>query len=187
MATLEGHAFIASSLDGFIARTDHEIDWLNKQPLDGDDHGYEAFVARMDGVILGRHSFRKVRSFPEWPYKKPVVVLSRTLTQDDIPAPLRRDDRVRIAGTSPSRLAATLAAEGWRRAYIDGGATIQSFLRAGLLNEITITQVPILLGAGRRLFGPLEEDIDLELREVRSYRSGLVATRYRVLPSTPEL
>ncbi len=184
MATLEGHAFIATSLDGFIARSDHDIDWLNKQPLGDDDHGYDAFIARMDGVVMGSNSFRKIRSFPEWPYTKPVVVLSKTLTPQDIPAPLRKDGRVRVTSSSPLRLADALTNEGWTRAYVDGGATIQSFLRAGLMQEITITQVPILLGAGRRLFGPLDDDIDLELRETRSYRSGLVSSRYRVLPAS---
>lgn len=176
---ITGHVFVACSLDGFIARSDHALDWLTKQPVGDEDHGYDQFVAGMDGIVMGSASYAKVRSFPEWPYDRPVVVLSQSLTADDIPDTLA--DHVRISPASPTRLMETLAAEGWQRVYVDGGAVIQSFLRAGLIADMTITHIPILLGAGRRLFGALEEDVDLELMETRVFRSGLLSTRYRVV------
>lgn len=175
-----GHVFIATSLDGYIARQDHAIDWLMKQDVAGEDHGYDAFIAGMDGLIMGSHSFRKVLSFDDWPYRKPVIVLSRSLTPTDVPEALR--DRVTLANLAPADLMQQLAKQGWERAYVDGGAVIQSFLRAGLISDMTITLIPILLGGGRRLFGPLDSDIDLTLRGVQSFPSGLVTTRY-ALPS----
>ncbi|ETA49807.1 dihydrofolate reductase family protein [Ponticoccus alexandrii] len=177
---ITGHVFVACSLDGFIARSDHGLDWLSHPGTEDEEHGYEDFIAGIDGIVMGSASYRKVRSFPEWPYDKPVVVLSESLQPEDIPEEL--DDRVRLSRARPVRLMETLEAEGWRNVYVDGGALIQSFLRAGLISEMTITHVPVLIGSGRRLFGALEEDITFDLMETRSFRSGLVSTRYRLRP-----
>lgn len=173
-----GHVFIASSLDGFIARPDGDLDWLMKQATEGEDHGYETFMASVDGLIMGRGSYEKVLTFGPWPYDKPVVVLSRSLSDRD----LREDlaGRVRIADAGPRQIMATLAAEGWRRAYVDGGRVIQSFLREGLIADIALTRIPILLGDGLPLFGPLEHDIDLQHLATKTYPSGLVRSDYRV-------
>lgn len=174
----KGHVFIAMSLDGFIARPDHALDWLMKQKTEGEDHGYDAFLDGVDGLVMGTGTFRTVLGFPDWPYPKPVVVMSRTLTAEDIPAGLR--DRVRVTGKAPAAVMAELAAAGWRRAYIDGGGIIRAFLAAGLIEEMTVTVVPILIGAGRPLFGGTGRDIDLELVSATPFPSGLVRMRYRV-------
>lgn len=176
-----GHVFMAMSLDGFIARPDGGLDWLTKQETAGEDHGYDAFMATVDGLVMGRGSFETVRSFESWPYEKPVVVMSRTLSESDIPVPLR--DAVRITSLTPEALMRELEASGWARAYVDGGEVVQSSLRAGLIADLTITHIPILLGAGRPLFGALDRDIDLRHVETRSYASGLVGSRYEILPS----
>ncbi|MGP6088992.1 dihydrofolate reductase family protein [Antarctobacter jejuensis] len=175
---ITGHVFIAMSLDGYIAREDGGLDWLMKQDTAGEDHGYNAFIARMDGLVMGSNTFRTVLNFDAWPYDLPVVVASQTMTEDDIPAALR--DRVSLSRAEPANLMTDLAARGWQRAYIDGGALIQSFLRAGLIADMTVTLIPILLGAGRPLFGPLVTDLDLSLEEVRSFPSGLISTRYAI-------
>ena len=174
-----GHVFIAISLDGFIARPDGDLDWLMKQATEGEDHGYEAFMASVDGLIMGRGSYQKVLTFGAWPYDKPVVVLSRSLSQRN----LREDlaGRVRILDAEPEQIMARLSAEGWGRAYVDGGQVTQAFLRAGLIADMVLTRVPILLGTGIPLFGPLECDIDLEHRATRAYPSGLVRSEYRVV------
>lgn len=173
-----GHCFMALSLDGFVARPDHALDWLTKQPTGSEDHGYDAFIADMDGIVMGSGSFRTVLGFPEWPYAKPVVVLSQTLTQSDIPAPLAT--RVRLSRLTPPALMADLAAQGWTRAYVDGGRLIHSFLQAGLVQDMTLTVIPILIGQGLRMFGPLTRDIDLTLSQTTPFPSGLVQLRYRV-------
>lgn len=173
-----GHVFIAASLDGFIAKPDHGLDWLMKQNTEGEDHGYDPFMADMDGIVMGSSTFKTVLGLGPWPYEKPVVVMSRALTVRDVPDSLSK--KVRVSNRSPVDLMAELGAAGWRNAYIDGGEVIQSFLRRDLIADMTVTLIPILLGAGRRLFGPIEEDIDLILTETRSFPSGLVQMRYSI-------
>lgn len=173
-----GHMFMAMSLDGFVARADFGLDWLMKQKTDGEDHGYDAFIASVDGLVMGSGSFRTMLALDAWPYEKPVVVLSRTLTSKDIPEALR--DKASISDKTPHQLMASLSEQGWRRAYIDGGKIIQSFMREGLISDMTVTIVPILIGEGKRMFGPLTADIDLQLLESKSYPSGLITSRYEV-------
>lgn len=175
---LQGHVYIATSLDGFIARRNGDIDWLPPLSADGGDYGYGDFIAGMDGLIMGRGSYEKVVSFEEWPYTKPVIVLSRSLAPDAVPVHLA--GKVRISDLEPVAIAAQLASEGWTHAYIDGGKVIQSFLRAGLIEDMVISQIPVLLGDGLPLFGPLERDILLDHLGTEAFSSGLVQQRYRV-------
>ena len=128
------HVYIATSLDGFIARPDGDIEWLHQWPDIGDDYGYGAFMNSVDGLIIGRGTFEKILSFGRWPYDKPVVVLSRTLDPDAVPAD--RADRVRILALEPQQAIDMLRREGWTRAYVDGGRLIQSFLAAGLIDDM---------------------------------------------------
>jgi len=173
-----GHVFIATSLDGFVAREDHALDWLTKQPTDGEDHGYDAFFASVDGLVMGRGSFETVLAFDEWPYPKPVVVMTKTLVQKDVPAQLQ--GKVELSTLEPAELMQMLARRGWSRVYVDGGKVVQSFLRCGLIEDLIVTTVPILIGAGARLFGSLDQDVDLELRGSKSFDSGLVQSRYTI-------
>ena len=173
-----GHVFIAISLDGYIARPDGDIDWLMKQNTEGEDHGYDPFMASVDGLVMGRGSFEKIMTFDEWPYAKPVVVMSNSLTQSDIPDHLH--EKVRLTRLSPVDLMKELHAKGWTRAYIDGGKVIQSFLNDGLIADMTITHVPILLGQGLPLFGRVPQDIDLTHVETKPFSSGLVSSTYKV-------
>lgn len=173
-----GHVFIATSLDGFVARKDHQLDWLMKQNTDGEDHGYDDFMAGVDGLVMGRGSYETVLAFGEWPYSKPVVVMSKTLSPSGIPAELA--DKVRLTELEPPELIQSLQEDGWRRAYVDGGKVVQSFIRCGLIEDFILTTVPILIGDGQRLFGAIDADIDLELISSKSFRSGLLQTRYRV-------
>lgn len=175
-----GKVFIATSVDGFIARSDGAIDWL--PPGDpGEDHGYSAFMDSVDGIVMGRGTYATVQGFEPWPFTKPVVVMSRSLGPADVPAHLR--DRLRISAAEPAQLVAQLQAEGWRQACIDGGMLIRAFLQAGLIGEMTLTRVPVLIGSGRPLFGPLEQDLRLHCVDTRQYPNGLVSSRYRVEPS----
>ncbi len=174
-----GHVFIAASLDGYIARNDGRLDWLMKQKTEGEDHGYNAHSASVDGLVLGRGTFETVVTFGEWPYQKPVIVMSSALSDADIPAVIRT--RVRLSNSAPEALMKELHAEGWTRAYVDGGKVVQSFLRAGLISDITLTHVPILIGEGLPLFGYLDRDVDLTHVETCTYPSGLVGSKYRVL------
>lgn len=117
MAT--GHVFMAMSLDGFVARKNHKLDWLMKQKTQGEEHGYTEFQASVNGIVMGRGSYENVLSFWARPYEKPVVVMSKALGPADIPEALR--EQVRISTLEPKRLMDELHAEGWSHAFIDGG------------------------------------------------------------------
>lgn len=175
---ISGHVFIATSLDGYIARTDGGIDWLLSRDHPDEDHGYNAFIKDIDGLIMGRGTFEKALSFDPWPYALPVVVMSKTLTFAKVPVHLR--DKVRIVDLSPSQLMKSLEQEGWKRTYVDGGQVIQSFLREKLIADLVITTVPVLLGRGRPLFGLLNEDVSLTHLKTAAFPSGLVQSTYRV-------
>ncbi len=171
--------FIATSLDGFIARPDGGLDWLERANADvppGEDCGYQAFMASVDVLIMGRLTYEKVLSFGEWPYAgKRVIVLSSRKQVRPAPYP----EVVESSNESPRQLLARLHAEGCRHVYLDGGLTIQGFLREGLVDELTITSIPILLGSGRPLFGPLSTDIPFRLQASRSFAFGFVQNTYR--------
>ena len=173
-----GHVFIGTSVDGFIARRDGDIGWLTGFSSLGEDHGYAAHIDRVDGIIMGRGTFDAVKGFEPWPYDRPVLVLSRTLAQTDIPDALR--GKVEIINASPQDAMAIASERGWRGVYVDGGAVIQSFLRAGLIDDMVVSRVPVLIGDGLSLFGPLDGDVALEHVETKSFPSGLVQSFYRV-------
>jgi dihydrofolate reductase len=174
-----GHVFIATSLDGYIARVDGDISCLLSRDNPGEDHGFESFIKNMDGIIMGRGTLEKALEFPSWPYPKPVVVLSQNLTASDVPEHLQ--GKVRILDRKPRAVMEMLSQEGWKRAYVDGGLLIQSFIQEKLIDDLVITTVPVLIGRGRPLFGPLTADVSLTLLESKHFPSGLVQSRYRIL------
>lgn len=176
--------FIATSLDGFIARSDGSIDWLNeanKSVTPGEDCGYGKFMANVDALVMGRNTFEQVLTFDSWPYgSTPVVVLSHR----EISLPTNLPQSVSVSNRSPTALVAWLTERGTKKIYVDGGLTIQSFFAAGLINDITITVIPVLLGSGRSLFGPLQTDLRLAHEGTTAFDFGFVQTRYRVIRNT---
>lgn len=178
--TIRASVFIATSLDGFIARLDDRIDWLdqaNATVPEGEDCGYKAFMESVDVLVMGRNTFETALGFPDWPYReKRVVVLSTRGVE--IPEPLR--STVSTTADPPRALMERLGAEGAHHLYVDGGKTIQSFLAGGLLTDLTITVIPVLLGSGKALFGALPSDVWLEHLSTVAYPFGFVQTRYRV-------
>ena len=167
--------FVGTSLDGFIARPNGAFDFL---PADGGEpHGYDEFIASVDAIVMGRKTFETVLALGPWPYgKKRVVVLSsRPVDLSAVSGGVVEQ----MAGT-PAEIVSKLAASGAHNLYIDGGITIQEFLRAGLIQRIVITRVPVLIGEGIPLFGPLPGDIRLRHIATRQYPSGLVSSEYLV-------
>ena len=173
-----GHIMMAMTLDGFVARPDRSLDWLMKQPTKTEEHGFQEFVDSVDVILMGTGSLRTILSFEEWPYQKPVVVLSRTMTKADIPAALH--DKIEFSTLAPDRLWEEFAERGYNRVYIDGGAIIRSFIKAGFVYEMTISIIPILIGTGIRIFGEIDHDRDLELISSTDYPSGLVTLKYKM-------
>jgi dihydrofolate reductase len=170
--------FIATSLDGFIARPDGDIGWLTSRPVpEGEDFGYAAFQDGIGAIVMGRESFEKVLTFPDWPYSVPVVVLSRTPDKVAVPEGLR--DKVRVSGKGPRGALEDLGAAGVARVYIDGGQTIRSFVAEGLVRRVIVTLIPVLLGQGRPLWGHGPGDRDLTLVSARHWANGFVQVEYR--------
>jgi len=166
--------FVGTSVDGFIARRDGSLDWL--PPGGGEEHGYTAFIATVDAIVMGRGTFDIVRKFERWPFQKPVIVLT-TRERDTTLSP---DTRVEYMAGTPRTVVDRLATRGMTHLYIDGGVTIQRFLNDGLIDRMTITRVPVIIGDGIPLFGPTPHDIRLIHLGTRTYASGLVTTEYSV-------
>lgn len=167
--------FVGTSLDGFIARKNHKFDFLPAEG--GGPQGFFEFYASVDTVVIGRNTFEVVLAMPEWFYKdKRVVVLSsRTLDFSKVPGQIEQ-----MSG-EPAEVVAKLAATGARHLYVDGGVTVQRFLRAGLVDHITITRIPVLIGEGIPLFGSLPRDVKLKHIETQSYPGGAVKSEYEVV------
>lgn len=171
---MKASVFIATSLDGFIARDNGDLDWLPQG--DVEPHGYDEFMASVDALIIGRKTFETVLGFGAWPYgPKQVFVLS---TGPVLPAP--EGASVEWMSGPAAEIVSRLDRRGVRHAYVDGGVTIQRFLRAGLIQRLIITRIPVLLGSGIPLFGALERDIPLKHVATRHYPSGLVQSEYEV-------
>jgi dihydrofolate reductase len=168
--------FIATSLDGFIARPNGELDWLHGDGAESGPHGYDEFIATVDALVIGRKTYETVLAFETWPYGvKPVFVLS---THALAAAPAGAV--VEHMSGDPADIVSRLAARGIGHIYVDGGITIQRFLRAGLIQRLVLNRIPVLIGAGIPLFGELARDISLRHVTTRQYAGGLVQSEYVV-------
>lgn len=156
-------AYIATSLDGYIARTNGDISWLDEIPNpENSDFGYSEFISNIDAIIMGRNTFEKVLEFDDWPYEQLVFVLSNTLKK----VPEYLIDRVEIISGDLKTILEDLEKRELKNLYVDGGKTIQSFLKEDLIDEMIITTVPILLGDGIPLFGHLGRDLKFKCVKV---------------------
>ena len=168
-----GSVFVGTSLDGFIARLDGALDFL---PDDPEPHGFEEFLASVDALVWGRKTYDFVQGHGSWYYgDKPVFVLS----SNQLKPPPPGANIERMEG-SPSEIASALEERGFQHVYIDGGITVQQFLRAGLVKRLILTRVPVLIGSGVPLFGPVDQDVSLTHVATRHYPSGLVQSEYEV-------
>ena len=163
--------FVGTSVDGFNARRDGAYDFLGEG---GEEHGYVEFMASVDTLLIGRNTFDVVAKMDVWPYEgKRVVVLSHRAV------PGARGP-VEVMSGEAGEIAEKLKASGAKHVYVDGGWTVQAFLRAGLIHDLTITRVPVLIGEGIPLFGRVLKDIPLRHMGTRQYESGLVTSVYEV-------
>jgi dihydrofolate reductase len=176
--TITCSVYIATSLDGFIAREDGSIDWLieaNTTAPEGEDCGYAAFMSSVDVLIMGRNTYEQVAGFEPWPYegKRVVILTSREVD-------FRQGPRIQLEKSSeaPQVLIKRLSSEGCKHAYVDGGKVIQSFLSSSLIDRLTITTVPVLIGKGRPLFGSVSNDVKLKLAHSKAYEFGFIQNTY---------
>jgi dihydrofolate reductase len=167
--------FVGTSVDGFIARLNGSFDFLPEGG--GEPHGYTEFIASIDAIVMGRKTFESVLAFPAWPFgdKRVVVLSSRPLDFSAV-----RGGVVEQMAGPPAEIVSQLAARGVHHLYIDGGITIQRFLRAGLIERLIITRVPVLIGEGIPLFGALPGDLRLRHVATHHYPTGLVQSEYQV-------
>lgn len=180
---MRASAYVGTSVDGFIARADGSVDFLEAGGPATDDMGFGDFMATVDVLVMGRNTFDFViDSGFDWPYgdTRVVVATSRPLELEP-GAP----GRVEASGLPPTELAAELARRGHDHAYVDGGTTVQSWLRAGLVTDLVITHVPVLVGEGIRLFGALDGDVELAFVDSTVHPGGYVTLRWRVTGPWP--
>lgn len=171
---MRGLVFVGQSLDGYIARSDGSLDFLDV-PGANEDHGFAAFLESVDALVMGRDTYDFVEAYGSWPFgDKPVFVLSHRPVEDP-------PDTVEALDLTPLEIAAELDRRGIERVYVDGGRTIQSFLDAGLVERLIITTVPVLIGSGISLFGDLAADITLRLVDVTAFGGGLTQATYDVV------
>ena len=173
----ENKVFIARSLDGYIADREGGLDWLHTVPNPEQlDLGYESFMKGVDAIVMGRNTFETVCAFDmEWPYKLPVFVLSGTLQK--VPEDLK--DKVDIVKGPLDGILDKIHKQAYFRLYIDGGRTIQNFLKEALIDELIITTIPILLGGGATLFGELPGAMEFEHVWSQLYLDALVQDCYK--------
>lgn len=166
--------YIGTSLDGFIARKDGNIDWLVQFANDQAISAYKELTDRIDAIVIGRGTFDKVLTFPSWPYEKKVFVLSNSIKQ--IRGIVK--DKVTILSMKPKELLNYLSGKGFSNIYIDGGKVIQDFLKEDLVDELIISKAPILIGNGIPLFDYI--DSDRQFRHIRTeiHSNGLVRSYY---------
>jgi dihydrofolate reductase len=170
---MKASIYIATSLDGFIARRDHTLDWLELVRLEGEDYGYFDFMESVDCILLGRNTYNAVRNFEKWPYgeKKVFVLTHRPFS------PIKNE--VQVSGGLKSILE-ELEANGLKHVYIDGGSVCRLGLTEGIITDITLSVIPILLGDGISLFGELNKEVNLQHLKTKDFKSGLVQISYKV-------
>ncbi|GAO44524.1 dihydrofolate reductase family protein [Flavihumibacter petaseus] len=168
--------YIGTSLDGFIADKNGGLDWLDAVPNpDNDDMGYTEFMTRIDALVMGRNTFEVVCGFDiEWPYQKPVFVLSNSMAA----IPEKYHDKAILVKGPLKEVLSEIHEQGFHRLYVDGGKTIQSFLQEDLIDEMTITIIPFLLGDGIPLFDGLPERLLFECVDTKIALGSVVQNRF---------
>ena len=167
--------FVAATLDGYIADVGGSLDWLHAAAAEGEDFGYDELMASVDALAMGRGTYDYVDHLEPLPFgDRPVYVFTH---RDAAPR-----DGVTFWAAAPDEAVRDWATRGHQRVYVDGGKLISSFLDAGLIEDLTVTVVPLLLGAGTPLFSPSPRVTALELESVRGYPSGMAQLRYRRRP-----
>jgi dihydrofolate reductase len=172
---MTNYVYVATSLDGFIATSDGSLDWLDDIPNpDKSDFGYAEFMSGIDAIVMGRKTFNKILTFDDWPYDKPVYVLSKSIVE----IPNELENKVEIINADPKTVVDQLKRLGHRNLYIDGGVTIQGFLEEDLVDKMIITRVPVLLGEGIPLFGKLTQRLYFKLEKTELLNELLSKSYY---------
>lgn len=172
--TNQVRAFLAVSLDGFIAGPHDELDWLPGHGDGGSADTFAPFFAEIGAILMGRRTFEVVSGFEgEWPYGETPLLVATSR-----PLESRQPTVRRVYGSIVEMIEEARRVARDRDVYIDGGTLFRSALEVDLVDEITLTIVPVLLGAGIPLFGGTERK-KLSLVSTRELGAGMVQLRYR--------
>jgi dihydrofolate reductase len=173
---MKNSVFIATSIDGFIAKKDGGIDWLLELPNpEGSDFGFADFMRGIDAIVMGRNTYEFAASLPEWLYEKPVIVLSKTMNA----IPDKLIGKIELLNAQPSEVVKRLNSRQYNNLYIDGGKTIQNFLAEDLIDELIITRIPILLGEGIPLFANSGKEQKFIHLKTEIFNNSLVKSHYK--------
>lgn len=174
---MSNKVYIATSLDGYIADKNGEIDWLNMVPLTEEAQAaFTDFMDTIDALVMGRNTFEMVKSFGgEWPYNKKVFVVSNSMNS----IPYGYEDKAELIKGSPTEIVSKLNQKGYKDLYIDGGKTIQNFLKEDLIDEMIIATIPILLGGGKPLFGALANPQKFKLINTKVLSDLMVQSHFK--------
>lgn len=169
--------YIATSLDGYIADKQGNIDWLTSiENPENLDFGFADFLSGIDAIVMGRTTFETIMGFDiEWPYEQPVFILSNTIKE----LPVSLPDNVSILSGNVIEIIKKLKGNGYNRVYIDGGKTVQGFINEGFVDELIITRIPILLGEGIPLFIPNDKRIEFTHHKTEIYLDSFVKSHYK--------
>lgn len=174
---METVVYIATSLDGFVAREDGALDWLMDPDyaIEGEDYGFNQVFESVSCLVMDQVTFENICQFEEWPCgDKRLIVMSKALT--DLPEGL--PDTVELYSGKPAALLNKLRKEGEKQVYLDGAALIHTFLKEGLVNRLILNRIPVLIGSGETLFGELKQDQKFIHKHTKAYASGLVQSEF---------
>ncbi len=172
---MANHVFMGMSLDGYVADKNNSVEWLNAYPQeDGPESHFSLFMDNMDAIIMGRNTFETVHSFGVWPYTKPVIVLSKSLES----LPQGYEGKASLSKEDVKDVLLSAFRKGYKELYIDGGAVVRSFLALDLIDSMTLTQVPLLLGGGVSLFGDMDATMKFTHIHTQVLDGGLVLSGY---------
>jgi len=173
---MSNKVYIAVSLDGYISDKNGSVDWLSIVPhTEENQNDFLNFMNTIDCLVMGRNTFEVVKSFGEWIYDKKVFVVSNSMTS----IPNGYEDKIELINGLPSVIVQSIHNKGYNNLYIDGGKTIQNFLKEDLIDEMIISVVPILLGGGKSLFGELENSKEFQLIDSKILSDKLLQSHYK--------
>jgi len=167
--------YVASSIDGYIAKENGDVSWLDDLGISMEETGYDHFFSSVDGLVMGRNTYNFVFDYGTWPYEdKPAWVCTSTelnvMEGCQLQKAIKPSDVVKEAGEL-----------GLKHLWLVGGGKLAgSFIQEKMLTHLSISQMPIILGSGIKLVDGLTESIRLKSGKVQQYQSGFSQLEFEI-------
>jgi len=173
--------YVAASLDGFIAKEDGDVSWLEELDIPFSETGYDEYFETVDAIVMGRKTYEIICSFAGWPYgNKPVWICSR----DKSILPVEGCNLQ--PGKSPEDVMELAKQMKINHLWLVGGGQLAtSFLEKNMLNKIILSHMPIILGSGIKLFGDIAQAEKVKFERYKSYPSGFLQSQYSINKAKP--